>query len=162
MTRMSATQLSKAICLSALIATSPIALSDAMAQTQPSPSTTAPAEKIAPPDTPVQAAPAPSPSTTPSPPSATAATPATVPASDVAIGSVVFGSDGMRLGKIDAVKANSGSVNEIHVHVGGLFGFGGKTVSVPGDKITKTGSTIQIGLTSDQVDKLPAIGKTNG
>lgn len=153
---MNTPKLTKTLCLTALMAAAPMGVSGAFAQ-DPS---AAPAEKIAPADTaPVEAAPAPAPA-----PSVTAAPSISTPmAKDVAIGAVVFGSDGKRLGKVDAVDAQpAGTINVIHVHVGGLFGFGGKTVAVPGDKITKTGSTIQVSLTSPEVEALPEIASNKG
>lgn len=136
---------------------------DAATQAPAATGETAPAEKIAPPSssaTSPSAAPvlvAPAPQTSPAPAATATGLPAAnLPAvSDVAVGSVVFGSDGKRLGKIDSVTQYAGSVSEIHVHVGGLFGFFGKTVAVPAEKITKSGQTVQVGLTSEEVDKLP-------
>ncbi len=49
--------------------------------------------------------------------------------------------------KIDSVNTEQiGAVNELHVRDGGLFGFGSKTIVVPGDKIAQTGSTIQLSV----------------
>jgi sporulation protein YlmC with PRC-barrel domain len=151
---MNTPKLTKAVCLTALIAAAPIGISAAMAQDPAA----APAEKIAPADpAPANAAPAPA-------PSVTAAPSASAPmAKDVAVGAVVFGADGKRLGKVETVDAEpTGAIHVIHVHVGGLFGFGGKTVAVPGDKITKAGSTIQVSLTSPEVDALPEVTSNKG
>jgi|CXWK01.1.fsa_nt_gi sporulation protein YlmC with PRC-barrel domain len=155
---MNTPKLTKTLCLTALMAAAPMGVSGTFAQ-DPS---AAPAEKIAPADTaPAEAAPAPAPA--PAPPAAAAPAVSTPMAKDVAIGAVVFGSDGKRLGKVDAVDAQpAGTINVIHVHVGGLFGFGGKTVAVPGDKITKTGSTIQVSLTSPEVEALPEVASNKG
>jgi len=136
-------------------AASLLAASTALAQT--------PAPPAASPSPPAATSPSPPEATVPAPasPSAlpkTAAEPAGPLAKDVAVGSAVFSSDGKRLGKVDSVKSDpSGTVDEIHVHVGGFLGFGGKTVVVPANKILKTGSSIQVTLSSDDVDKLPVV-----
>lgn len=151
---MNTPKMTMALCLTAFVAAAPFGISAAMAQDPPA----APAEKIAPvAPAPAEAAPAPAPSVTAAP---TASTPM---AKDVAVGAVVFGADGKRLGKVETVDAGpTGAIQLIHVHVGGLFGFGGKTVAVPGDKITKTGSTIQVSLTSPEVEALPEIASNKG
>lgn len=105
------------------------------------------------PSTPDTAAPAP-----------TAAAPAPVgpTASEVAVGSDVFGSDGQKLGEIEGVKAGSdGAISEVHMKTGGFFGFFEKTVVVPGSKVTKGGQTVQVAMTSDEADELPVLTESN-
>ncbi len=82
---------------------------------------------------------------------------------DVTVGTAVFGSDGQKIGEVKGVKAQpGGAVEEIHVKTGGILGFGGKVVVIPGAKIAKGGQTIQISLTSDEVGKLPELAENKG
>ena len=82
---------------------------------------------------------------------------------DVTVGTAVFGSDGQKIGEVKGVKAQpGGTVEEIHVKTGGILGFGGKVVVIPGAKIAKGGQTIQISLTTDEVGKLPALAENKG
>jgi hypothetical protein len=53
-----------------------------------------------------------------------------------------------------------GTVKSIHFKTGGFLGFGAKTVSVPDAKFTRSGDNIQLGLTADEVSKLPEARKT--
>ena len=77
---------------------------------------------------------------------------------DVTVGAAVFGSDGQKVGEIKGVKADpGGKVEEIHVKTGGVLGFGGKIVVVPGGKISKGGQTVQIAMTAAEIGKLPAL-----
>lgn len=90
--------------------------------------------------------------------SAGTGTPATV--KDVTIGTAVFGSDGQKIGEIKGVKSEpGGAIEEIHVKTGGLLGFGGKVVVIPGSKIAKGGQTVQVAMTVDEVGKLPALAE---
>ena len=77
---------------------------------------------------------------------------------DVTVGTAVFGSDGQKIGEVKGVKSEPGGIiEEIHVKTGGLLGFGGKVVVIPGAKISKGGQAIQIAMTADEVGKLPAM-----
>ena len=77
---------------------------------------------------------------------------------DVAVGSAVFGSDGQKIGEIKGVKADpGGKIEEIHVKTGGILGFGGKVIVIPGGKIAKGGKTVQVAMTVEDVGKLPAM-----
>ncbi len=79
---------------------------------------------------------------------------------DVTVGTAVFGSDGQKIGEVKGVKSEPGGVvEEIHVKTGGLLGFGGKVVVIPGAKIAKSGQTIQVALTADEIGKLPALAE---
>ena len=79
---------------------------------------------------------------------------------DVTIGTAVFGSDGQKIGEIKGVKSEpGGAIEEIHVKTGGLLGFGGKVVVIPGSKIAKGGQTVQVAMTVDEVGKLPALAE---
>lgn len=137
---------------------STIALAQTQSPTQPAP-TTPPAK--------TEPAPAPSkPSATPTDPARPSATTPARPSTDTSasasksgnqlIGLAVFSSDGSRLGTVHSVTtAADGTVKTIQLKTGGFLGFGGKMVAVPSGKFTRTGDNVQLGLTSDEVSKLP-------
>ena len=50
-----------------------------------------------------------------------------------------------------------GKIEEIHVKTGGILGFGGKVIVIPGGKIAKGGQTVQVAMTVEDVGKLPAM-----
>ena len=50
-----------------------------------------------------------------------------------------------------------GKVKAIHLKTGGFLGFGGKLVAIPEGKFTKAGENVQLGMTSDEVSKLPEV-----
>jgi PRC-barrel domain len=141
----------------AALVSSAAALS-AAAQTQtPAPETTPPAVKSEP-------APTPTPPTgmkpsdamkTPAAPSATERQSA-APAKNPMIGLNVFSSDGNKLGSVQSVDAGpDGKVRAIRLKTGGFLGFGGKLVEIPEGKFTKSGDNVQLGMSSDEVSKLP-------
>jgi len=100
---------------------------------------------------------------TPAPAATTAATAAAPLAKDVIVGATVFASDGKKIGEVKGVKSeSSGTVQEIHVTTGGLFGIGAKTVVVPASKIAKGGQSVQLAMTSAEVSKLPTVADTKG
>ena len=47
----------------------------------------------------------------------------------------------------------------IHFKSGGFLGIGGKLVAIPEGKFTRAGDNIQLGMTSEEVSKLPEIKK---
>ena len=53
--------------------------------------------------------------------------------------------------------APDGKVTAIHIKTGGFLGFGGKMVAIPEGKFTQKGDNIQLGLTADEVSKLPEV-----
>ena len=53
--------------------------------------------------------------------------------------------------------APDGSVKAIHIKTGGFLGFGGKLVAIPEGRFTKSGDNIQLGITADEVSKLPEV-----
>ena len=103
------------------------------------------------------------PAPTPAPaarPTAPAEKSATAPKADPLIGLAVFSSDGNRLGTVQAVNAEpGGQVKAIHIKSGGFLGFGGKMVAIPEGKFTRAGENVQLGLTAEEVSKLPEIKK---
>jgi hypothetical protein len=72
------------------------------------------------------------------------------------VGLAVFSSDGSKMGTVQSVSAApDGSVKAIHLKTGGFLGFGGKLVAIPEGRFTKAGENIQLGITADEVSKLP-------
>jgi sporulation protein YlmC with PRC-barrel domain len=132
----------------------------AIAQTQsppPSPTPSAPPAATQPAPTPPPAA---RPSTEPMSPAARPDKSATAPKANPLIGLAVFSSDGSRLGTVHAVNAEpDGKVKAIHIKTGGFLGFGGKTVAIPDGKFTRAGDNVQLGMTAEEVSKLPEIKK---
>jgi hypothetical protein len=135
----------------------------ALAQAPSSPPPTSP-PATKPEPAPMPAPPASKPSTDPARPSAT--TPArpstdksaTAPAKNPLIGLSVFSSDGSRLGTVHSVNAEpDGKVKAIHIKTGGFLGFGGKLVAIPEGKFTRSGENVQLGMSSDEVSKLPEV-----
>ena len=82
------------------------------------------------------------------------------PKANPLIGLAVFSSDGSRLGTVQAVNAEpDGKVKAIHIKTGGFLGFGGKMVAIPEGKFTRAGENVQLGLTAEEVSKLPELKK---
>jgi sporulation protein YlmC with PRC-barrel domain len=130
----------------------------ASAQTQSPPAST-------PSSPPAATTPAPTPApgpavkpTEPSSPAVRSDKSATAPKANPLIGLAVFSSDGSRLGTVQAVNAEpDGKVKAIHIKTGGFLGFGGKMVAIPEGKFTRAGENVQLGMTSEEVSKLPEI-----
>src|SRR5262245_40473690 len=126
----------------------------ASAQTQSPPASTPSSPPAA-----TTPAPAPAPAVRPTEPASPAARPdksATAPKANPLIGLAVFSSDGSRLGTVQAVNAEpDGKVKAIHIKTGGFLGFGGKMVAIPEGKFTRAGDNVQLGMTSEEVSKLP-------
>lgn len=118
--------------------------------TQPSP----PAEK------PPMAKPEAAPQTAPTPAPQKPATPAKpeAKATHPLMGLTVFSSDGSKVGDVRAVNTSpDGKVMGVHIKTGGFLGFGGRIVAIPEGKFTQKGDNVQLGLTADEVSKLPEI-----
>ena len=82
----------------------------------------------------------------------------TAPKVNPLIGLAVFSSDGSKLGNVHSVNAEpDGKVKAIHLKTGGFLGIGGKLVAIPEGKFTRAGENIQLGMTSDEVSKLPEV-----
>ena len=82
----------------------------------------------------------------------------TAPKVNPLIGLAVFSSDGSKLGNVHSVNAEpDGKVKAIHIKSGGFLGIGGKLVAIPEGKFTRAGDNIQLGMTSDEVSKLPEV-----
>lgn len=133
-------------------------LANAQTDTQPtSPAPGAPPAATQPAPSPMP--PAARPSTEPKRPAAGPADKsATAPKANPLIGLAVFSSDGSRLGTVQGVSTEpGGKVTAIHIKTGGFLGFGGKTVAIPEGKFTRAGDNVQLGMTSEEVSKLPEV-----
>jgi PRC-barrel domain len=77
------------------------------------------------------------------------------------IGNPVFGADGVRVGEINRIKANSdGRVTEIQVTTGGPAGLNAQVVSITADKIAQSGETdVKLSLSAADAKKLPVLGE---
>ena len=141
----------------AALVSSAAALS-AAAQTQtPAPETTPPAVKPEPAPTPPTGMKPSDAMKTPAAPSATERQSAAPPKNPM-IGLNVFSSDGNKLGSVQSVDAGpDGKVRAIRLKTGGFLGFGGKLVEIPEGKFTKSGDNVQLGMSSDEVSKLPEV-----
>jgi len=154
------TTLSRLRLLAAAALVSSAAALSAAAQTQ----TPAPDTPTTPPAVKPEPAPTPPTGMKPSDPVKTPAAPSTTerqsvaPAKNPMIGLNVFSSDGNKLGSVQSVDAGpDGKVRAIRLKTGGFLGFGGKLVEIPEGKFTKAGDNVQLGMTSDEVSKLPEV-----
>lgn len=97
--------------------------------------------------------PLPNPGTRPAVPGSVVA-----PIKNPLIGLPVFSSDGSRLGIVDSVDAQAdGKVTAINIRTAGFLGFGTKLVAIPEGKFTTTGDFLRLGMTAEEVSKLPEI-----
>lgn len=70
----------------------------------------------------------------------------------------VFSSDGSKVGTVQSVSTGpDGSVKSIHLRTGGFLGFGTRLVAIPEGRFTRNGNNIQLGMTADEVSKLPEV-----
>jgi len=121
-------------------------------QTPPPPSPTSPPAATKPDPAPM---PPTNPATRPTPTDKSATAPAKA---NPLIGLSVFSSDGSKMGTVHSVSADpDGKVKAIRLKTGGFLGFGGKMVQIPEGKFTRSGENIQLGLTSEEVSKLPEV-----
>jgi PRC-barrel domain len=126
----------------------------AAAQQAPGPEPLSPTEK--PPMAKPQSAPqsAPTPSQRPATPPKSSQSKSTHPL----IGLTVISSDGTKIGDVRAVRATpDGKVTALRVNSGGFLGIGSRIVEIPEGKFTQRGDTVQLGLTAEEVSKLPAV-----
>jgi len=70
----------------------------------------------------------------------------------------VFSSDGSKVGTVQSVSTGSdGAVKSIHIKTGGFLGFGARLVAIPEGRFTRHGNNIQLGMTADEVSRLPEV-----
>ena len=142
----------KILAAAAFLAAAPLAFAAAQTTTSPptSPTTSPPAAR------PESA----TPGTTPSDTTRSPATPdksAAMTASSL-VGLAVFSSDGSKISNVRSVTTEpDGKVKAIQFKTGGFLGFGGKVVSVPDGKFTRSGENIQLRMSADEVSKLPEV-----
>jgi PRC-barrel domain len=128
----------------------------AAAQQAPAPQPSTPAEKP-PMAKPEPAAPQTAPTPAPQKPATTPKSEAK-PAAHPLMGLTAFSADGSKVGDVRAVNTTpDGKVTALHIKTGGFLGFGGKIVAIPEGKFTQKGDNIQLGLTAEEVSKLPEV-----
>ena len=70
----------------------------------------------------------------------------------------VLSSDGSKVGTVESVSTGpDGSVKSIFIRTGGFLGFGARLVVIPEGRFTRNGNNIQLGMTADEVGKLPQV-----
>jgi len=70
----------------------------------------------------------------------------------------VISSDGSKVGTVQSVSTGpDGSVKSLHIRTGGFLGFGARLVAIPEGRFTRNGDNIQLGMTADEVSKLPQV-----
>jgi PRC-barrel domain len=80
------------------------------------------------------------------------------PITNPLIGLPVFSSDGNKLGIVDSIDGQpDGKVTAINIRTGGFLGFGTKLVAIPEGKFQRAGDFVQIGMTAEEVSKLPPV-----
>jgi sporulation protein YlmC with PRC-barrel domain len=127
-----------------------VSLATAIAQTQSPPTS----PQSPPATTTPQTGPTPAPQATPSttPAEKKAAAPA-----DTAnlVGLAAKSSDGTDLGKVQSVIMEPNGKSAIGLKVGGFLGFGGHMVAIPDGKFNRIDDTVQVNMTTDEVNRLP-------
>lgn len=147
---MSTTKPLRLLVSAAFLSASALAVS---AQTTPSSPSSPPADKppMAKPETTT-------PQTAPKPSTPTAPKSTTAKETHPMVGRTALTSDGNNAGSVRAVKTGpDGKVVAIQLKVGGFLGFGGKIVEVADGKFTQKGETIQLAMSSEELDKLPEV-----
>jgi hypothetical protein len=72
------------------------------------------------------------------------------------IGLAVFSADGSKLGAVHSVDTGpDGKVTAIRIKTGGFLGLGAKLVAIPEGKFSLSGDHVQLGMSADEVSKLP-------
>ncbi len=96
------------------------------------------------------------------PPAQKQASPPSLPDKTATAGLAVISSDGSKLGAVQSVATGpDGKVSAIRLKVGGFLSFGGKIVAIPASKFTRSGDTINLSMTADEVSKLPEAKELN-
>jgi sporulation protein YlmC with PRC-barrel domain len=99
----------------------------------------------------------------PSAPASSDAQASSIDASQLKIGTAVFGSDGQKIGEVNGVKSDTdGKAQEILVTDGVAAGLNAKVFAVPGDKITGVTDGVKLSLSSEEAKQLPVIDNGNG
>ncbi len=70
----------------------------------------------------------------------------------------VVSSDGSKVGTVQSVSTGpDGSVKSLHIRTGGFLGFGARLVAIPEGRFTRSGDKVQLGMTAEEVSKLPEV-----
>jgi hypothetical protein len=86
-----------------------------------------------------------------------------IDASQLKIGTAVFGSDGQKIGEVNGVKSDTaGKVQGILVTDGVAAGLNAKVFAISGDKITSVSDGVKLSLSSEEAKKLPIVDNGNG
>jgi sporulation protein YlmC with PRC-barrel domain len=76
------------------------------------------------------------------------------------VGLPVFSSDGYRIGRVEAVNVQpDGTVRAINVRSGGFLGIGSRLVSIPAGTFSRAGQHVKVGLSAEEIGKLPSIAE---
>jgi sporulation protein YlmC with PRC-barrel domain len=78
-----------------------------------------------------------------------------MPSVKTLVGLAVMSSDGRKLGTVQSADMRPDGKTAIFLKTGGFLGFGGHVVEVPEGKFTRSGEFIQLGMTAEEVSKLP-------
>jgi hypothetical protein len=74
------------------------------------------------------------------------------------LGLSVFSSDGSRVGDVRAVHIGpNGDVATLHIRTGGFLGFGARTVAISEGKFARSGQSVQLNYTAEEVGNLPQV-----
>ncbi len=78
---------------------------------------------------------------------------------DLKIGNPVYGADGIKVGEVNRIKANSdGKVTEVQVTTGGPAGLDAEVVAIAPDQIaTSENQSLKLSLSADDAKKLPVL-----
>lgn len=95
------------------------------------------------------------------PPSNASSAPASTASGDEAEGSLVgrdvFSQDQTLVGQVERVASKDGRVQSIFIRTGGFLGFGARLVAISEGQFHMRGRNVQLQLTSEDVQKLPAV-----
>ena len=81
-----------------------------------------------------------------------------VPTKNPLIGLPVLSSDGNKVGTVESVDGEpDGKITAINVTTGGFLGLGPKLVAIPEGRFTRTRAIVRLGMTADEVSKLPEV-----
>jgi sporulation protein YlmC with PRC-barrel domain len=84
------------------------------------------------------------------------------PARNPLVGLGVFSSDGNKVGTVDSVDGQpDGKITAVNIRTGGFLGFGTRVVAIPEGKFQRAGAFVQVGMTVDELNKLPALRDQN-
>lgn len=81
-----------------------------------------------------------------------------VPRQNPLIGLPVLSSERNKIGTVKSVDGEpDGKITVINIATGSFLGLGAKLVAIPGGKFTRVGDTMWLGMTAEEVSKLPEL-----